>query len=171
MVVAPIDAQEDETEEVAQKRRKQPSQRLEARVVGDCEVQDHDGDNDGKDIITESLHAVLTHSEPLDETTPANREVIARCWVSKSDCCSISLELDAPRFQYYLERLREIWVVFCIFGRAIWYPPPPDLAQMLLSGRRPRGGLLACPPAMRMPIVNHRRDLMDQITGSRIFEN
>src|SRR5208283_4471520 len=63
MVVAPVDSEEDEAEKVTQESGEQVPQFIEIGPPRNHEAQNHDGDNDGKDVVAEGFHAGLAHLE------------------------------------------------------------------------------------------------------------
>lgn len=61
MMVAPVDSEEDKTESIAEEDRQQGSERSEVRPCRRPKFQNHDGDDDGDDTITERFRAAFGH--------------------------------------------------------------------------------------------------------------
>src|SRR5580765_4447038 len=72
MVIAPVDAEIDEAQHVAQEYRKHGAQGREVDPMGDLQLQHHDGHNDRQHRIAEYFHSRLAHySAPAGTTTGA----------------------------------------------------------------------------------------------------
>src|SRR2546425_8857525 len=61
MMVAPIDAEKNETKYIAEKDRNHRTQRSQIRSVRRSQLQHHNGDDDGHHTIAERFHSPLTH--------------------------------------------------------------------------------------------------------------
>ena len=61
MMVAPVDADKNEAEDVAQKDRRQRTQSREARSDGHAQLKHHDRDDDRDHSIAECFEAVAGH--------------------------------------------------------------------------------------------------------------
>ena len=61
MVVAPVNAQKNETEHIADELRDQRPQRFQSCTVRSGQFQNHDRDDDRDHSVTECLHSILTH--------------------------------------------------------------------------------------------------------------
>src|SRR5262249_19177476 len=57
-------AEEDETEEIAQKLGHERPQRLDRRLVRRMQLQHHDGDDDRQHAVAKRFQPALTHASP-----------------------------------------------------------------------------------------------------------
>src|SRR6266851_10424885 len=67
MVVAPIDAEKNKTQHIAEKHRNKRTQRSQISPVRRPHLQHHDGDDDGHHAIAERFHASLSHIGIVDD--------------------------------------------------------------------------------------------------------
>src|SRR5450631_1639599 len=65
MVVAPVDADVDEAEQVGQELRGGAAKRLEGGLVRDLQLQNHDGDDDGEDAVAKRFEPTGSHIPSL----------------------------------------------------------------------------------------------------------
>src|SRR5450631_589566 len=65
MVVAPVDADVDEAEQVGQELRGGAAKRLEGGLVRDLQLQNHDGDDDGEDAVAKRFEPTGSHLPSL----------------------------------------------------------------------------------------------------------
>jgi hypothetical protein len=68
MVIVPVDADIDETQDIAQKHRQHWFQCPQVDLVRHFQFQHHDGDDDGENTVTERFQPILLH-----ESTVAKR--------------------------------------------------------------------------------------------------
>src|SRR5215475_12492169 len=69
MMVVPVNAEKNEAEDVSQEYRDERTKRLPVTAVGNPQLQDHDGDEDGDDAITEGFETIFLHYSFLNQTT------------------------------------------------------------------------------------------------------
>jgi hypothetical protein len=61
VVIAPVDADEDEAHQVGGDHRGEGTQRLQRGSVRHLQFEDHDGDDDGDDAVAECFQARFSH--------------------------------------------------------------------------------------------------------------
>lgn len=65
MMIAPVNANEYEAEDVAEKNWKDRAKRFERAAAWRFHLEDHDGDDDGEDAVAEGFEAVFGHGLPF----------------------------------------------------------------------------------------------------------
>jgi hypothetical protein len=63
MMIVPVDADVDETQNVAEENRKNGAKHIKGRPVRDFQLEHHNGDDDGQNAIAESFHTILPHGK------------------------------------------------------------------------------------------------------------
>src|SRR5271155_865994 len=62
VMIAPVDADENETEHIAEKNRNDWTQRHQIGAVRHFQLQHHNGDNDGDNAVAEGFETSLIHA-------------------------------------------------------------------------------------------------------------
>ncbi len=65
VMIVPVDADIDEAQDVAEEDRQERPECREVAAERNLHLQDHDGDDDGEDAVTECFHPILAHGSSL----------------------------------------------------------------------------------------------------------
>src|SRR5438067_1195135 len=87
VVVAPVDTEEGEAEDIGEKVRQDRPQRLEVRAARHTQLEDHDGDEDRDDSVAEGFETAFAHR--------ARRSAISS-WIAVTSRFNFSSTFNTP---------------------------------------------------------------------------
>src|SRR5687767_4859379 len=86
VMIVPINADVDETQDVIEKDRQKRLESGKGYAVRHLEFQHHNGDDDRNDAIAERLQSSLAHGRIIATATPANHSEVASRYCLPASC-------------------------------------------------------------------------------------